>query len=290
MPYSIVQAAAGGGASSASFGSDVTAGNSIALVVWLVGSGTLTASGPDFNGSTPSGSSSLAVASGNGSMLYTGIFLMPDVAGGAAGFSISSYTSGSFYDMAAFELGGLGSSPVLDSGGGTSAAAEGGSTAFSSGNTPDLVAASAILIGAAITYGVGTGGGPGSPWAPVSGVQGFAAAGSQVVSSPGSAYAYAESIGSAPGWTAAIAAITAGGGTAHTATASLTVTPSFSAARVRGKYRAGLLQVVPAFASARQVAHVRAAALAVLPRFTETHTGGAARGGGNGYHHYRRPG
>jgi hypothetical protein len=41
--------------------------------------------------------------------------------------------------------------------------------------------------------------------------------------------------------------VTVPGGTSHTATASLTVTPSFSAGRTRGRYRAGALAVTPSF-------------------------------------------
>jgi len=48
-------------------------------------------------------------------------------------------------------------------------------------------------------------------------------------------------------WTAALP-----GGTAHTATASLTVTPSFSAARTRGHSRTGSLAVTPSFRAAWQ--------------------------------------
>jgi Domain of unknown function (DUF4082) len=59
-------------------------------------------------------------------------------------------------------------------------------------------------------------------------------------------------------------------------TASLTVTPSFSAARTRGRYRTAALTVTPAFSAARTAARYRTAALTVTPSFAVTWTGGAA--------------
>lgn len=67
-----------------------------------------------------------------------------------------------------------------------------------------------------------------------------------------------------------------GGGTAHTATASLAVTPSFSAARSRGHSRTGSLAVVPAFAAPRAVAHARHGSLPVTPSFRAIAAGGSA--------------
>ena len=55
------------------------------------------------------------------------------------------------------------------------------------------------------------------------------------------------------------------GGTVHNATASLTVTPSFSAARTRGKYRTGALTVTPSFSAARTRGTHRTASLTVTP-------------------------
>lgn len=54
------------------------------------------------------------------------------------------------------------------------------------------------------------------------------------------------------GYVAAVAAFSpSGGGTPHTATASLTVTPGHSAGRTRGRYRTGTLGVTPSFHAAR---------------------------------------
>ncbi len=65
--------------------------------------------------------------------------------------------------------------------------------------------------------------------------------------------------------------VTVPGGVSHTATASLTVTPGFSAGRARGKYRAGALTVTPSFSAGRTRGHYRAGTLLVVPAF------GAAR-------------
>ena len=57
------------------------------------------------------------------------------------------------------------------------------------------------------------------------------------------------------------------GGVAHTATAALTVTPSFSVARARGTYRTAALTVTPSFSAARARGHYRTGALEVIPVF-----------------------
>lgn len=69
------------------------------------------------------------------------------------------------------------------------------------------------------------------------------------------------------------------GGLSHNATASLTVTPSFTAARTRGTYRTGSLTVVPAFRAARIRGKYRTAALTVNPAFAAARTAGRYRTG-----------
>lgn len=76
-------------------------------------------------------------------------------------------------------------------------------------------------------------------------------------------------------WSTSFTVGLAPAGTSHSATASLTVTPSFSAARTRGHYRTGSLIVVPAFAAVRSAAHVRHGSLLVVPSFMAVRTGGA---------------
>ena len=70
--------------------------------------------------------------------------------------------------------------------------------------------------------------------------------------------------------------------TGLSAAASLTVTPSFSAARTRGKYRAPGLTVPPSFSAARTRGKYRTGTLAVTPSFSAV-----AAGGGGGTAHTR---
>jgi hypothetical protein len=74
-------------------------------------------------------------------------------------------------------------------------------------------------------------------------------------------------------WTAKIP------GTGHTATASLTVTPSFSASRTRGKYRTASLAVTPSLSASRTRGHYRTAALAAAPSLAASRTRGKYRTG-----------
>ena len=66
-------------------------------------------------------------------------------------------------------------------------------------------------------------------------------------------------------------------GTAHTATAALTVTPSFSVARQRGKFRTGALTVTPSFTAGRQRGKYRTGALTVTPSLSAARTRGRYR-------------
>ena len=62
--------------------------------------------------------------------------------------------------------------------------------------------------------------------------------------------------------------ITQAGGTSHTATAALTITPVFSAGRTRGKFRTGALTVTPSFSAARARGKYRTGSLTVTPSFS----------------------
>lgn len=76
--------------------------------------------------------------------------------------------------------------------------------------------------------------------------------------------------------------VTPAGGTPHTATAALTVTPSFTATAVktsRNNTATAALTVTPVFSAARAQGHARSAALTVTPRFSAAASGGAARAG-----------
>ena len=78
-------------------------------------------------------------------------------------------------------------------------------------------------------------------------------------------------------WGQVLITLKAAGGASHTATAALTVTPSFSAARTRAKFRTAALTVTPTFAAARKQGHARHAALTVTPAFSAARKQGHAR-------------
>jgi hypothetical protein len=69
----------------------------------------------------------------------------------------------------------------------------------------------------------------------------------------------------------------AGGGTPHTATASLAVAPSFTASRTAGRNRAASLAVSPSLSASRSQGHVRTGTLAVQPSLSAARTRGAYR-------------
>ena len=71
--------------------------------------------------------------------------------------------------------------------------------------------------------------------------------------------------------------VTLAGGIPHAATASLTVTPSFSAAPQRGHYRAAGLAVTPSFTAHRARGRYRAASLTVAPSFSAGQVRGRCR-------------
>jgi hypothetical protein len=60
------------------------------------------------------------------------------------------------------------------------------------------------------------------------------------------------------------------GGTAHTATATLTVTPTFSATAARGHFRTASLTVTPSLSATARRGHFRTASLTVTPSLTAT--------------------
>jgi hypothetical protein len=71
--------------------------------------------------------------------------------------------------------------------------------------------------------------------------------------------------------------VTPAGGIAHTATASLALTPSFTASRTRGKYRASTLAVTPSFTAVRTRGKYRTASTTVTPAFTAARIHGKYR-------------
>jgi hypothetical protein len=122
--------------------------------------------------------------------------------------------------------------------------------------------------GSLLALAVVSNGGSGTTTLSVSDTSGLGLTWTEQVKASGSSKGYAGI------WTAVIP-----GGTAHTATASLTVTPSFSAGRQRGKYRTGALTVTPSFSAVRARGTYRTAALTVTPSFSAARQRGKYRTG-----------
>jgi hypothetical protein len=83
--------------------------------------------------------------------------------------------------------------------------------------------------------------------------------------------------GSSQAAAAAVGLEAAGGGTPHTATASLAVAPSFTASRTAGRNRAASLAVSPSLSASRSQGHARTGTLAVQPSLSAARTRGAYR-------------
>jgi hypothetical protein len=102
---------------SGTFGANVTAGNSLVLAVdgYTGTTFTGTTSNPKFAGTSVTGASQLFPDIGTASDGGT-IWLLPNVAGGATGYSIdvSGYGSNTNTGIMAYEVAGLGPSPVVD--------------------------------------------------------------------------------------------------------------------------------------------------------------------------------
>ena len=201
-------------ASSGSFSSNVTAGNSVVLVQFAytnATSTTISTSSPTFNGGSVSGASKLmeqqsamTVAS-----VYGAAWLLPNLAGGAAsvGLTVTNGTVDSNVGMVGYEISGLGASPQLDSGASPNPAeTAGNSTNPASGSTGALTQSQEILFGMAVEYGVAVTG-PSSPWANLA-PSSLCAAGYQVVSTAGG-FAYNTTSGSVQRWIAGICAVRA---------------------------------------------------------------------------------
>lgn len=265
MPISVVQSRViNQGGYSGSFGVNVTAGNSVILVATgAVFAAIASSSNPTFAGSPVTGAvklyeiESAGGATGGGN--YTTAWLLPNVAGGSAAVAITiTNVFGGNFGLFGYEVSGLGATPTT--GPASTGTAESG-TALSSGS---ITPGAAIIIGSGACLTSTSMTGPTSPWTTIAMTGNDSLASSQV--SAGGAVTWQATAAASTIWTAGIAAIAAtGGGTAHTATASLTVTPSRSVSTVHGHFRTASLTVVPVRSNAVTQQHVRAASLTVTP-------------------------
>jgi len=222
VTISVVQAAEANDGWDGTFGSDVSAGDSIVLVATGYNNSdgaTITFADPVFDGSPVTGATELIRVSGVTDALS--VWLLPDVAGGADSFGITVGNSdtGPYVGTIAYDVSGLGASPALDQ----SASDDGtGTSDQNSGASGDITSAPQIIVGGLVQDGTIGAGWPPSGWTSA-GLPGNGSyntvAGYQIAASSGGSYAYDMGDGDAS-WAAAVVTIKpAGGGTAHTATA-----------------------------------------------------------------------
>ena len=231
-----------------SFGSNTTPGNAIVVCVMshditpVVSGVTIGGVADNFAAAEASGTS----AGGSAAAIW--VDLNCGQAAEAVVVSGSSLNVGSgFGGVVAYEVSGV---TALDAAGITGSPGGGASSSWTSGTAGPTGTASEIWVGCASSDSGSSHPAADSSFANTT----FnpATAGYKVVSSTGNAVYSGTTSGNAH--TAAVV-VALKAPPLHTATASLTVTPSFSAARTRGKYRTGSLAVSPSFSAS--VHHVQ---------------------------------
>ena len=261
------------------FGSPLTPGNAVFLVgcSYTVNGSDTTSSNPLLGGSSVPGAAAFfnsgstnGINNASGSDIgYITFWMLPNVAGGETTAALSFNVDG-MLGLVAYEVSGLGSTPALDqSSSGSSLVA----ATASSGASGNITGAYEFILGGAMMFS-GAGAGQPSGFTYVN-PTGDVWVGYQIANSSGGSYTWSQSSAGTP-WVSGIVTVKMPG-TAHTATAALAVTPSFSAARTRAKFRTAALTVTPSFSVARVLAHVRHAALTVTPSFSAARTRGKYR-------------
>ena len=207
-----------GSGASLSFGSGVTTGNTVFLVVvgYSSSSSALSVTSPTLGGSSVTGSSTLQSEqlyySSTGHNVGHFTFMLPDCPGGSAAVGWTAGGGTSIDAAFIYEVSGLGASPALDQ----QAVADGTTTAVASGTTPAITEAPEFILGAAAIYagtvGGGTGNGPGSPPWTVLEPNFSGWAGYQIATSSGGTYSWSQTGVSADTWTCGIVTVYAGSG------------------------------------------------------------------------------
>jgi len=214
MAISVVQTATGTGNPPFSFGSAVTVGNTVILVVpgysttgsspstgsVKLGGNTITGTVAFFNPGTTAG---VASANDGGNVAYVSIWMLPNVqVSGQTAVDVTFTAGNSGIGGVAYEVSGLGTSPSLDQSTSSSGIT---STAVDSGTTSAITAAPEIIIGGAMIF---SGAGAGSPAGfTVSNPTGDCWAGYQVATSSGGTYNWHQAAGGGNPWTAALVTI-----------------------------------------------------------------------------------
>lgn len=210
------------------FAQAVTAGSTvfIAVLTFNASNVAISSASPTLGGSPVAGTVKLAEVQSAFSVntAYAAIWMLPNVAGGATSFGITvtnPVLNNAQSGMAAWEIAGLGPSPVLD----VSSTSSGAGISATSGTTAAATRNIGIILGALI----GIGGLPASPGAPAGYVNfnigtaaGASVVGSAHQSSAGSTYTYATNNNSTTdSWAGAVAAIIATGSPAQGAPGGL---------------------------------------------------------------------
>jgi hypothetical protein len=299
---SVVQVATSGSFTNAvSFGTGVTLGNYLIISGAAYNNASPPTSGgsPTVGGVAPVGAAqAIQEGSGGSNSVYAATWLLPVTAAIAGQTAVSMPFTGAagHAGITAIETTGWGGTPAVD----RSSAGGAGSTAVNSGTTSATQYAPEFIMAWSIGYSQAQPSPSGYTIQNAGGNSDFIT-GYQIAGSSGGTYSWAGTGSPSANWAAGVVTFGVAGGTPHTGTAALTVTPAFSAARVRGKYRTAALTVTPAFSAtgskngsaktataaltvvpvfsaARLQAHVRSAALTVTPQFSAHAKGGKSRG------------
>ena len=198
------------------FGSNVTAGNTVLLAIaaFHSGAGTVTTSAPTLGGSPVTGSTAFfdsgitnginSVLGADGVVSYCAIWMLPDCPGGSTTIGWTTSGQSGFVGCFAIEVAGLGTTPVLDQ---SSSNSSGTSTSVATGSTGSIVTAPEIIFAAA-AVAESYSNQPGAPWtvySPSSSGNG----GYQIAVSSGSNYSWSQTASGSGAWTAGIVTLAA---------------------------------------------------------------------------------
>jgi hypothetical protein len=204
-----------GFSASSAFGTGITLGN------WLVINGTAysTATPPPSNTASPTvggvtpvgGLQLLSQQSPNTTdNVYGTTWLLPVTAAIAGGTAVAMtfLNSSGAVGVGAYEISGLGASPVAD----RSLSGDAATAAVTSGTTAAIRTGPELIVAWNVVYGQAQGGGPSSGGftsIDLSGGDGFSYSGIQVASAGGGTYVYSDTAGAAANWAAGIVTIAA---------------------------------------------------------------------------------
>lgn len=283
MSWAEVQTANFANADSGSLGSNVAAGDSVLLHVTSFSESnvTITSSAPTFNGVDQTATSTKLwedqSAFIGGFTVYTALWLMKNLAGGAAsvGITVTNGTLNTAVGLQATEYSGGGTSPTIDNTNSPMPSTGfSNTTALSSGTTGATTSASDLVVGGGCdgNGGITAGDGTYTNTAVMGGATVFG------WKTPGATGTYSYATTGASGGNSVFGCVaiksSAGGGTAHNASASLSLTPTFTAdASVTEAHRTATasLALTPTFtadASVSGAGHSATASLALTPTFT----------------------